>query len=164
MRLNILCSIWGLVSFILLAYLYGKRLSKDLKETLTSFSDLQQSIQALDSDPSGILPREKKSRQNITVAFTGRLGNHIFMYASLVAIAKQNNLNVVLQENDKTDLYDIFDLQQRQKVTEEAVVRNYSVFRESWGVGEFDNRTQDLAYLHKNRTNVLLSGYFQSFK
>ena len=33
---------------------------------------------------------------NATTLYWGRLGNHMFQYAALVAIAKRNNLNVVM--------------------------------------------------------------------
>jgi hypothetical protein len=49
-----------------------------------------------------------RGENKITVDFHGRAGNQMFQYASLIGIAKMNNMTPILLEN--TELWNMFDL------------------------------------------------------
>ena len=96
------------------------------------------------------------ARYNVTYSNPGRLGNKIFAYASLIAIARNNNLNPVLSPG--SSLRNVF------QVTSDILDRRRS--RSAWRVFyekqacAFDRRTLHL----KLDTNIEFVGYLQSWK
>ena len=96
------------------------------------------------------------ARYNVTYSNPGRLGNKIFAYASLIAIARNNNLNPVLSPG--SSLRNVF------QVTSDILDRRRS--RSPWRAFyekqacAFDRRTLHL----KLDMNIEFVGYLQSWK
>ena len=106
--------------------------------------------------------------RNITRIKThGCLGNKMFQYATLLGIAKQNNMTVILPPNYQSlfgMLQQTFNLSNHPIVPLNIITKTYSTFREFFHCGYYDNRTLDFSKGSTHNKNVILHGYYQSFK
>src|SRR3569832_1549074 len=66
----------------------------------------------------------------ITVTFSGRMGNHLFQYASLLSLARKNNKTAIIDIRQEFLLNDYFTLsvQPMQHEYRYFVVRYYMVY------------------------------------
>lgn len=89
--------------------------------------------------------------------FNGRLGNHIFQFASIYGIARKNNLTILLSEND--DLVKYFKVPSAKRLTKRRVCDRF-VLKLAKHCCKFDETVMNL----RNDTNYLLGEYLQSWK
>ena len=95
----------------------------------------------------------------ITIRFQGRLGNLLFQYASLIGIARHNKLIPLIPMNNQ--LRRSFQITTGNTESKRAQLLLYKKnFGESHGGCTFDARALVLG----SRYNVILDGYYQSFK
>ena len=134
MKGYILCTALGLASLILLAYVYIHNLLDQRALRYPFFFPHHH----LDNSSTTVV-----RRRNLTVAFTGRLGNHLFIYAALLAIARRHDCEATLQTHDKASINETFVISDIREITVKQVVENYTVFKEFWGVGYYDETTEN---------------------
>lgn len=96
-----------------------------------------------------------RGENKITVDFHGRAGNQMFQYASLIGIAKMNNMTPILLEN--TELWNMFDLPIQTGYMEKS--GKYTIWKEEHAAvysPKFANIKCD--------TDVFLKRYLQSWR
>ena len=86
-----------------------------------------------------------------------RLGNHIYNVASLISIAKWNNMTPILPENARIFLSMNVPVKTVKPSVYDQLVKESSEFKEI-GSRQFDPRTRNLT------CNVTLVGYYQSWR
>lgn len=107
------------------------------------------------------------SEVNITATFGGRLGNHLFEYASLIALAKKNGMQAVTPSKLHSDLYVLFpSTDGHPKIDWDKESKGYTVIEEHGnpGVGYYDKQLEDVTESHDITGNVYINGTLQSYK
>lgn len=109
-------------------------------------------------NPAGEFTEFDPGRWNLSMAFAGRMGNHMFQYAALISLAKELNMNVIL--DNSVDLLQYFDL--GPKISEDIkVIREYQRYPGLSGLGSYENVT---AKIPNASQNIMLCGPYESFK
>ncbi|KAK7096205.1 galactoside alpha-(1,2)-fucosyltransferase 2-like [Littorina saxatilis] len=117
-------------------------------------ANLQKSTETATPTTLTTTPQVKNGTFWVTVRPGGRMGNHLFMYASLLGIAARNNLTHS-PFFPKTALTGSFNLNYHNA---SRSTRNFTVMGEKF-FGSYDSRFERLP-----KKNVVFAGYLQSWK
>ncbi|KAL3864737.1 hypothetical protein ACJMK2_006394 [Sinanodonta woodiana] len=90
--------------------------------------------------------------------YNGRLGNHMFQFASLTGIAALNNRTIIVGMDDY--LYKVFDLMNVLVIRNRDICNSFDLIEEGLGCCKFDARLMTL----REDKNFKIGLYLQSWK
>ena len=96
-------------------------------------------------------------RRQLSIHTAGRMGNHMFQYASLLGIAKRSHMTPILMDGFN-ELSQVFHLGAPYDKLGSFWDKEYKTFEETYS-NEYDIHTERLGGSH-----TLLKGYYQSWK
>lgn len=94
------------------------------------------------------------TKQNISCRLVGRLGNYLFIIISSWAYAKKNNLEFIMDNNFKSNIY--FNLFFSNIKTTNTNTIKFDIVK---NFGVFENC---LNFKHDNKSNLMFNGYLQN--
>ena len=139
---------------------------------LTDAWDNASSTDNYSSDSPKNINNTTKKKYHVTAQFRGRLGNILFQYAAIMGMAQKNNMDVILPTNyaykgffPAKDLSKVFTVTKRQIISRDLIQNEYLSVKELHvKPGYYNNMTSCFPCLLGKEGNVLVKGFFQSFK
>lgn len=108
---------------------------------------------------------------NLSINYIGRLGNILFQYAGHLALARQNEMNVVLPSKSSWvgffpahHLRNFFQVPKWPLISPQTIATTYTGIKEAHPIGYLDTRLLCLGKEVSQTANIVLTGFLQSWK